>query len=187
MSWWGHALALLVEALCYKPEGRGFHSRWDHWVSQLRGRAIAQALSRSLPTAAARIRARVRSCGICGGQSGTGAGFLRVLPFPLPNFIPPVAPQSPSSIIWGWYNRPVVAAVPSRISLTPLKIIKKNITWPNPSSRTMALGSTQPLTGIFLGGKGRPARKADITADCLENVGATTSHNSVGLHGLLQG
>jgi hypothetical protein len=38
--------------------------------------AIAQAVSRWLPTAAARVRARVRSCGICGGQSGTRAGFL---------------------------------------------------------------------------------------------------------------
>jgi hypothetical protein len=28
-------------------------------------------------------------------------------------------------IIWGWYNRPVVAAVPSGLSLTPLGIIKK--------------------------------------------------------------
>jgi hypothetical protein len=26
-SRWGHAVALLVEALCYKPEGRGFESR----------------------------------------------------------------------------------------------------------------------------------------------------------------
>jgi hypothetical protein len=77
------------------------------------GRAIAQEVSRWLPTAAARVRARVWSCGICGGQSGTGAGFLRVLRFPLPTFIPPVAPQSPSSIIWGLYNRPEVAAVPS--------------------------------------------------------------------------
>jgi hypothetical protein len=32
------------------------------------------------------------SCGICGGQSGTGAGFLRVLRFPLPILIPPTAP-----------------------------------------------------------------------------------------------
>jgi hypothetical protein len=77
------------------------------------GRATAQAVKRRLPTAAARIRARVRSYGICGGQSGAGAGFLRVLRFSLPIFIPPIAPQSPSSIIRGWYNRPVVAAVPS--------------------------------------------------------------------------
>jgi hypothetical protein len=42
----------------------------------------------------------------------------------------------------------------------------------NPSSRTVALGSTQPhplteVPGIFQGGKGRPARKADnVTAIC---------------------
>jgi hypothetical protein len=47
-----------------------------------------------------------------GGQSGAGAGFLQVLWFPLLIFIPPIAPQSPSSIIWGLYNRPEVAAVP---------------------------------------------------------------------------
>jgi hypothetical protein len=37
--------------------------------------------------------------------------------------------------------------------------------WPSPSKRTMALGSTQPLTEISTrnlpGGKGRPAHKAD--------------------------
>jgi hypothetical protein len=42
---------------------------------------------------------------------------------------------------------------------------------PNPSSRTMALGSTQPLTEMSTrnipGGEGRPARKADkLTAIC---------------------
>jgi hypothetical protein len=70
------------------------------------GRAIAQVVSRRLPNAAVRVRAQVRSCGICGGQSGIGAGFPRVLPFPLPILIPPIAPDS-SSIIRGWYNRPV--------------------------------------------------------------------------------
>jgi hypothetical protein len=58
------------------------------------GHVIAQAVSRRLPIAAARVRARVRSCGICGGQSGTGAGFLQVLRFPLPIRIPSIAPQS---------------------------------------------------------------------------------------------
>jgi hypothetical protein len=43
--------------------------------------------------------------------------------------------------------------------------------WPNPTSRTMSLGSTQPLTEMsaknLLEGKGRPARGADkITAIC---------------------
>jgi hypothetical protein len=84
------------------------------------GRVRAQVVSRRLPTAATRVRAQVRSCGICGGQSCTGAGFLRVLRVPLPILIPPIAPQSPLSIIWGWYNKPVVAAVPSGLSLTPL-------------------------------------------------------------------
>jgi hypothetical protein len=42
---------------------------------------------------------------------------------------------------------------------------------PNPSSRNMALGSTQPLTemstGIFLGGKGQQACKAiNLTIIC---------------------
>jgi hypothetical protein len=75
-------------------------------------RAVAQAVSRWLPTAAARVRARVWSCGICGGQRGAGAGFLRVLRFPLPIFSPPIAPHSPSSII---------CAVPSGLCPTPLR------------------------------------------------------------------
>jgi hypothetical protein len=28
----GGAVALLVEALRYKPEGREFDSRWCHWI-----------------------------------------------------------------------------------------------------------------------------------------------------------
>jgi hypothetical protein len=47
------------------------------------GRAIAQAVSFRLPTAVARVRSQVRSCGICGGQSDNGIGFLRVLRFSL--------------------------------------------------------------------------------------------------------
>jgi hypothetical protein len=55
------------------------------------GRTLTQAASCWLSTAAARVRSRVWSSGICGGQSDAGAGFLRVLQFPLPIFIPPVA------------------------------------------------------------------------------------------------
>jgi hypothetical protein len=51
----------------------------------------SSAVRRWLPTAA-RVRVRA-ACGVCGGQSGTGAGFLRALRFPLP-IIPPISPLS---------------------------------------------------------------------------------------------
>jgi hypothetical protein len=60
----------------------------------------------------------------------------------------------------------------------------------------MALRSTQPLTKMRTGnlpvGKGRATREADnLTAVCepivQKNVGTSTSHNLMSLHGLLQG
>jgi hypothetical protein len=39
------------------------------------GRAVARAVSHRPLTAEARVRIRVSSCGICGGQNGTGTGF----------------------------------------------------------------------------------------------------------------
>jgi hypothetical protein len=68
------------------------------------GHAVAEAVSRGLLTASARGRAQGKSCGICGGQSDDGSGFLRVLRFTLPP-IPPTAPHL-SSLTWGWYNSP---------------------------------------------------------------------------------
>jgi hypothetical protein len=60
----------------------------------------------------------------------------------------------------------------------------------------MALGSTQPLTEMSTRnipwGEGRPAREDDnLTAfsepTVYKNVGASTSHSPMGLHGPLQG
>jgi hypothetical protein len=66
----------------------------------------AQAVSRRLPTAAAHVRSQVRSSGNYGEQSGTGAGFLRIIRFLLPIHIPPTGPHSSSSILRAWYKRP---------------------------------------------------------------------------------
>jgi hypothetical protein len=62
--------------------------------SEMVGRTIGQAVSRWLPTAAVRVRPRVWSSEICGGQNGAGVDFLRVFRFPLPIFIPPNSPSS---------------------------------------------------------------------------------------------
>jgi hypothetical protein len=35
------------------------------------------------------------------------------------------APHPPSSIVWGWYNRPVVSSIPNELTLIPLRIIIK--------------------------------------------------------------
>jgi hypothetical protein len=55
------------------------------------GHAIAQLVSRWHPTVAAWVHIQP-ACGVCGGQSGTGVGFPRVLWFPLP-MIPPNSPS----------------------------------------------------------------------------------------------
>jgi hypothetical protein len=60
----------------------------------------------------------------------------------------------------------------------------------NHSSCNMALGSTYPLREIstrnLLGGKGRLAPHRHLWTNCLESVGASTSHKPMGLHGLLR-
>jgi hypothetical protein len=69
------------------------------------GRAIVQVISRWLPTMAARVRSRICSSGICGGQSGAGVSFLRVL-----QFRPANLHSTKFSIIIisrGRYNRPI--------------------------------------------------------------------------------
>jgi hypothetical protein len=64
--------------------------------------AVATAVSRWFPTVAAWVRVRA-VCGVCGGQRGTGAGFLRILRFPLPNHRS--ANFSIIIITRGWHKR----------------------------------------------------------------------------------
>jgi hypothetical protein len=65
-------------------------------------------------------------CVICCGQSGTWAGFIRLLRFPLPIFLPPTAPESSSSGA-GTIGQ-LVADVSSGLSLTPPQENKKEKT-----------------------------------------------------------
>jgi hypothetical protein len=90
-----------------------------------KGRAIAQAVSRWLPTAAARVRAGVWSSEICGRQSGRFSPSTSVSPANLhsTNF-------SIIIINRGWYNRPFSGrrAEWTQLGLhPPLCELKKNI------------------------------------------------------------
>jgi hypothetical protein len=63
---------------------------------------MTQVVSRRPLTAEARVRARVNSCGICGGQSGTGTGFSPSSSVFLCQYHSTVALQT--HIIWGMRN-----------------------------------------------------------------------------------
>jgi hypothetical protein len=84
------------------------------------GRTIAQAVSRWLPTASARVRSQVM-WDLWWTKWHWGRFSQRTS----------VSPANPHStdcsiiIIRGWYNRPEVADVPSGLSLTPARETKK--------------------------------------------------------------
>jgi hypothetical protein len=70
--------------------------------------------------------------------------------------------------VFGWGT--MLQAGRTRVQF-PMRSLDFFFNWPNPSSRTMVLGSTQPLTEMSTrdlpGGKGKPAHKADnLTAIC---------------------
>jgi hypothetical protein len=122
------------------------------WSKIYPGRAVAQAVSHRLPTAAALVPVQVRSCDICGGQSGTGAGFLRVLRFPLPILIHRLLLihrhlSSGASTIG-----PIVADVPSGLSLTPPKKLKnkKNYPFARYSSSANVIVDTQTYLELIV-------------------------------------
>ena len=86
----------------------------------MKGRAMAQAVSRRPLTSEARVRSRVSPCGICGGQSGTGTGFspsTSVFPCQFHFTGAPLHGKTKKKIIFftGLHNRPqgCVASVAS--------------------------------------------------------------------------
>jgi hypothetical protein len=88
-------------------------------------RAIAQAVSRRLPTATAQVRARVRSCGICGGQMELGQVFSEYYGFPCQfSFHRLLYIHHHLSSAAGTIGR-LVAAKLSGLSLTPPQETKK--------------------------------------------------------------
>jgi hypothetical protein len=124
-----------------------WHVYWRSLLSRHVGRATAQVLSRWLPTKKARVRSRVTSCEICGGQSGTGAGFLRTLELSLPILIPPAALHS--SIVKGWYSR---AATGRRTKWaqshsTPRNKTNSDISLNRPRQPTTKLQASEKVSG----------------------------------------
>jgi hypothetical protein len=66
---------------------------YDVQVETKQGYALDQVVIIRPTTKESEVQTRISSCGISGGQSGDGAGFLRILPLPLPILIPPTAPH----------------------------------------------------------------------------------------------
>jgi hypothetical protein len=97
-TWTQYRLPYFPQIAMFPAEAWRSTSRSNWLVTVFLGRAW-------FPTASAKVRAQLRSCGICGGQSGTGTRFLRVLRVSL-LIITPIAAHALSSIIRGWYNSP---------------------------------------------------------------------------------
>jgi hypothetical protein len=113
------------------------------------GCAIAHAISSRLSNMAAQARSQVKSCGICGGQSGTEACFLQVLWFPLPIFIPPNAPYS--YIIRGWYHRPISGwhTKWTQVWHHPMKLVYIHFWCRNLRLRNKTISETQVGRNVF--------------------------------------
>jgi hypothetical protein len=84
-----------------------------NWLTLQSGRAIAQAVSRRLPTAAARVQTRVRSRGILWWTKvAPGQVFSENFGFPCQSTFPICFSTIIFTITQGWHNRLGVAAVP---------------------------------------------------------------------------
>jgi hypothetical protein len=86
---------------------------------------MAQAVSRRLPTAEARGRAQVKSCGICGGGTGTGQVFSEYFGFPCQFSFNRLLRIHYDLLSGAGTIGQLVADVPSGLSLTPPQQTKK--------------------------------------------------------------
>jgi hypothetical protein len=93
------------------------------------GRITAQAVSRWLPTAAARVRAQIRSCGILVDKVALGQVFSEYIGFPC-QFSFHILLHTHLSSGTGTVGQ-LVADVPSGLSLTPPQETKKKKLWRN--------------------------------------------------------
>jgi hypothetical protein len=64
--------------------------------------SIVKSVQLRLENAEPSVRYHLKQSGNSGGQDGRGAGFLQIIPFSLPIFIPPDA--RPSSIVRVWHD-----------------------------------------------------------------------------------
>jgi hypothetical protein len=65
----GDPAALLFEALCYKPEGLGFNSRWNHWIFSITW-SFQPQYGPGIDSASNKNQCQVSSCMVkCGRRS----------------------------------------------------------------------------------------------------------------------
>jgi hypothetical protein len=98
---------------------------------------------------------------------------------------------SKSTYIWGAHGSIVGWGTLLQAGRSPVRVLDEVdfFNLPNPSSHTMALGSTQPLTEVNLPGLKRSqcvglTNLLPSVSQMSDNVGAPTSCNPKGLHGL---
>jgi hypothetical protein len=136
------------------PGGKGRPERRADNLTAIWGRAVAQSVSRWLPTAAARVRVRAEHVGFAVDKAALGQVFSEYFGFPY---------QSSLHQFLHHHNQPRLAQQAYR--------------WPQCRGDTIGLHPQ-----LF------QLKKINryLCADCLENVGASISHNPMGLHGLIQ-
>jgi hypothetical protein len=101
-AWYGRAY------IAHKGNKKYIQKKWSLVRPRLWRKAAPylKRLVAGFPPLRSGVRDRVSHVGFCGWQNGAGVGFIRVLRFPLPIFIQPIAPKIILIYHRGLYNRP---------------------------------------------------------------------------------